>query len=69
MVERLGLKPFWASSSIGFPSKYFMRGSCIKCSRILRGSGSREMGHRSLGLEALVILGMGITVAIFHLFG
>ena len=38
-------------------------------SRIFPGNGRREMGRRSFGLVAFVILGMGITVAVFHLLG
>ena len=35
----------------------------------LPGTGKREIGRRSVGYAALVTLGIGVTVAVFHLSG
>ena len=47
-----------------FLSRCCIRGICIRCSRILPGSGSKEIGRKSLVLRALVTLGIGTTVAV-----
>lgn len=65
-VVRPGLKPNCRRERVFEHSRWFIKRLCIKCSKILPGIGSRDMGLRSETFVEFFILGMGITIASFH---
>ena len=69
MVECLDLKPFCSFVNKLFCSRKRSICEWIRCSKIFPGRGKSEMGRRSSGLNGFDTLGMGTTVAFFHLLG